>query len=387
MLRQHAAVAAVCFMILRDLGKTGLRVSEVGLGTEHLGRTHKAKDTIIAAVNKAVENGINYFDLIFNFPEYIDNYGAAFKDHRDNLVIACHLGSAERSGQYFKTRSVGICKKVFAESLARLHTDHIDVANVTYVKNMKEYDEVTRPGSVLDLAFQLKTEGKANHIGISTHDPSVVQAAARSGSFEVITYQVNMANNALPGRNEALTTCAQNGVGVVAMKPFAGGRLLWRNRTVKIASGKRGGGTTITLKVPESMTPIRCLAYTLSQVGVCTAIPGLSSLQELDEILSYQNATAAERDYSEVVRGFKEYKTGECVYCNHCLPCPAGIDIGRVTRLLDVTKALLTADSRAEYGQLKNKASECTKCRACITRCPFDVDVVSNMESAAELFE
>jgi len=135
------------------------------------------------------------------------------------------------------------------------------------------------------------------------------------------------------------------------------------------------------------MTPIRCLAYTLSQVGVCTAIPGLSSLQELDEILSYQNATAAERDYSEVVRGFKEYKTGECVYCNHCLPCPAGIDIGRVTRLLDVTKALLTADSRAEYGQLKNKASECTKCRACITRCPFDVDVVSNMESAAELFE
>lgn len=387
MLRQRPAVRVVGFMILRDLGKTGLKVSEIGLGTEHLGRTYKAKDTIVAAVNKAVENGINYFDLIFNFPDYIDNYGAAFKDHRDNLVITCHLGSAERSGQYFKTRSVGICKKVFAGSLARLRTDHVDVANVTYVKNMKEYDEVTKPGSVLDLAFQLKNEGKADHIGISTHDPSVVQAAARSGSFEVITYQVNMANNALPGRNEALSTCAHKGVGVVAMKPFAGGRLLWRNQTVGIASGKRGGGTTITLKIPEAMTPIRCLAYTLSQVGVCTTIPGVGSLEELDEILSYRNATTAEKDYSEIVKGFKEYKTGECVYCNHCLPCPSGIDIGRVTRLLDAAKAPLTADRRAEYGQLEIKASECTKCRACITRCPFDVDVVSNMERAVELFE
>jgi aryl-alcohol dehydrogenase-like predicted oxidoreductase len=100
-------------MILRDLSKTGLRVGEIGLGTEHLGRTSKAKATIVDAVDKAVENGINYFDLIFNFKEYLDNYGAAFKDHRDKLVLTCHIGSAERNGQYFKTRSVGICEKGF----------------------------------------------------------------------------------------------------------------------------------------------------------------------------------------------------------------------------------------------------------------------------------
>jgi len=374
-------------MILRDLGKTGLRVGEIGLGTEHLGRTKKARQVIVEAVDKAVENGINYFDLIFNFKEYIENYGVAFKEHRDKLVLACHLGSAvTRNEQYFKTRSVGICRKVFENTLSGLGTDYIDVANVTYVKNKKEYEEVTRAGSVLDLANRLKKEGKVHHIGISTHDASIVQMAAKSGEFEVITYQVNMANNALGGRNEALATCARENVGMVAMKPFAGGVLLSRNRTVWIACGKRGGGSTITLKIPAEITPVLCLAYTLSQVGVSTTIPGVRSLEELNEILSYQYASAKERDFSGVIKSFKEYLVGQCVYCNHCLPCPSNIDIGQVTRLLDNARLGMTAEAKAKYDALEAKASECTTCNTCVNRCPFDVNVVSNMKEAASIF-
>jgi len=374
-------------MILRDLGKTGLRVGEIGLGTEHLGRTSKARQVIVEVVDKAVESGISYFDLIFNFKEYIENYGVAFKEHRDKLVLACHLGSAvTRNEQYFKTRSVGICKKVFENTLSRLDTDYIDVANVTYVKNKKEYEEVTRAGSVLDLADRLKKEGKVHHIGISTHDASVVQMAARSGEFEVITYQVNMANNALRGRNEALATCARKSVGLVAMKPFAGGRLLWRNKTVGIACGKRGGGSTVHLKIPAEMTSVLCLAYTLSQVGVSTTIPGVSSLEQLNEILSYQYAPTEERDYSGVIKSFKEYYVGQCVYCNHCLPCPSNIDIGQIIRLVDNAKSGITAETKAKYDALEAKASECTACNACRNRCPFDVDVVSNMKEAAKVF-
>lgn len=374
-------------MILRDLGKTGLRVGEIGLGTEHLGRTKKARQVIVEAVDKAVENGINYLDLIFNFKEYIENYGVAFKEHRDKLVLACHLGSAvTRNEQYFKTRSVGICRKVFENTLSGLGTDYIDVANVTYVKNKKEYEEVTRAGSVLDLANRLKKEGKVHHIGISTHDASIVQMAAKSGEFEVITYQVNMANNALGGRNEALATCARENVGMVAMKPFAGGVLLSRNRTVWIACGKRGGGSTITLKIPAEITPVLCLAYTLSQVGVSTTIPGVRSLEELNEILSYQYASAKERDFSGVIKSFKEYLVGQCVYCNHCLPCPSNIDIGQVTRLLDNARLGMTAEAKAKYDALEAKASECTTCNTCVNRCPFDVNVVSNMKEAASIF-
>ncbi len=374
-------------MILRDLGKTGLRVGEIGFGTEHLGRTHKARQVVVDAVDKAVESGINYFDLIFNFREYIENYGAAFKEHRDKLVLACHLGSAvTRNEQYFKTRSVGICRKVFENTLSGLGTDYVDIANVTYVKNKKEYEEVTRAGSVLDLARRLRKEGKVHHIGISTHDASVVRMAARSGEFEVVTYQVNMANNALRGRNEALASCASEGVGVVAMKPFAGGVLLSRNNTVWIACGKRGGGSTLHLKIPVEMTSALCLAYTLAQVGVSTTIPGVRNLEQLNDVLSYQYASAEERDYSGVIKSFKEYYAGQCVYCNHCLPCPANIDIGKIMRLLDNAESGITAETKAEYDALEAKASQCTACDSCRNRCPFGVDVVASMKEAAIIF-
>jgi predicted aldo/keto reductase-like oxidoreductase len=157
-----------------------------------------------------------------------------------------------------------------------------------------------------------------------------------------------------------------------------------RNKTVGIIPLKKGGGNTITLKIPSAMTLVRCIAYTLSQVGVSTTILGVSSLEELDEILSYQDATAAEKDYSEIVKGFKECEAGQCVYCNHCLPCPSGIDIGLVTRLLDVVR--LTEDVKATYNELETKASECTKCGVCMGRCPFNINIISNMERAANLF-
>ena len=84
---------------------------------------------------------------------------------------------------------------------------------------------------------------------------------------------------------------------------------------------------------------------------------------------------------------FKEYVTGECVYCNHCLPCPSRIDIGRMIRALETASNHPTAEQRAAYRALSATASECTKCGACIERCPFGVDVVSKMELARLRFE
>ncbi|MDH5448412.1 MAG: aldo/keto reductase [Candidatus Bathyarchaeota archaeon] len=372
-------------MILRDLGKTGLKVGEIGLGTEHLKRA--SKETVMSVVGKAIENGINYFDLLFNFSVYLENFGAAFQDRRDRVILTSHLGSADRNGRYFKTRSINKCESTFLNALSTLGTDYIDIINVHYVKDMKEFEEISSDHGVLELAHRLRDEGKARLVGISTHDVSVVKKAAESGRFDVVTFQVNMANNALLGRNEALAACARESVGLVAMKPFAGGYLLRQSKTVGIAPIRKGGGERVKLKIPSSMTPIHCLAYVLSQIGVSTTIPGVRSIEELDGILSYVGSTAEEKDFSEILNNFKEYETGQCVYCNHCLPCPSNIDIGEVTRLLDIAKFRLTEEMKAKYTTLQSKASECIKCGVCVDRCPFEVDIVSNMEKAANLLE
>jgi predicted aldo/keto reductase-like oxidoreductase len=102
--------------------------------------------------------------------------------------------------------------------------------------------------------------------------------------------------------------------------------------------------------------------------------------------LAYNQATDEEKDFSEVVADFQQYIEGECVYCNHCLPCPEKIDIGQTIRLLDMARQNLTAELRAAYEALPFKASACQECDACVERCPFGVDVIAKMNQAAVLF-
>lgn len=369
-------------MEYRTLGKTGLKVSVIGLGTEYLNR--QPPETVVSVVEKAVAEGVNYIDLIFSFSEYLHNFRTALAGKRDKVILACHLGSAEKDGQYRKTRDVRECEAVFLNVLSKLDIDYADILNIHFVKSEKQYNEVLEKG-ILDLAFTLKEEGKARFVGMSTHDPVVAMKAAQSG-IDVIMIQVNLANNAMPRRNEMLTVCAQNDVGIVAMKPFAGGKLLQKNRTVNIAAYQTGW-KSLKKKIPQVITPVQCLHYTLSQVGVCTTVPGVANVKELQGVLAFLDAPAKEKDFSGLLEHFKEYITGECVYCNHCLPCPSHIDIAEVIRLCDTAQQGITQSLRTAYQTFSVKASACTECGSCTERCPFGVDVISKMNQASKLFE
>lgn len=77
------------------------------------------------------------------------------------------------------------------------------------------------------------------------------------------------------------------------------------------------------------------------------------------------------------------------MYCGHCAPCPKGIDVAMVTKLMNlaVAQGEVPETVREHYAVLEHKASECVGCKACETRCPFGVPVLDNMKKAAEIFE
>ena len=125
----------------------------------------------------------------------------------------------------------------------------------------------------------------------------------------------------------------------------------------------------------------------MSQVGVCTVVPGCQDLEQLADALGYFAAPNEQRDYSTILADFRQYVPGECVYCNHCLPCPSTIDIGATIRLFEMAQSQLTPDLRAQYDALESNASDCVQCGACEERCPFGVTVMERMEQAVELFE
>ena len=170
-----------------------------------------------------------------------------------------------------------------------------------------------------------------------------------------------------------LEKCEERGVGVVAMKPFYGGRLL----------SNLGESTGIT--------PVQCLSYVLSQ-PVATTVPGFRNAEEMRQALTYLEASDEEKHYSDLHDEMKQRLRGQCVRCGHCLPCPQEIKIPAVITWLEYLAYYAHGPEREhvprrQYESMKVKASECIECRECMERCPFDVDVIGKMRRAVEVFE
>lgn len=371
-------------MEYRNLGRTEFRVSEIGLGTEYL--INIPYEQVERAIHKAIDEGINYFDLFWPQPRFRDNMGRAFKEKRTDLILAGHLGAAHINDQYETSRNPAVSHEFADDFLQRYHTDYIDVLFLHNSDGQKDFDLLVQEGGLLDLALQLKAQGKARAIGFSGHTADTARQAAEHQDIDVVMYPINMTGHVAPGRDELLRACLKHKKGLVAMKPYAGGKLLIEKETVTL--NKYLGGTRIgELKKDVAVSTAQCLAYALAQKGVSTVVPGPSNVAQLDAIPGYYNASPQQRDYSGILSYFQEYVTGECVYCNHCLPCPARIDIGQTNRLLDLAQHNLDANLRQQYASMKAKASACTACNACTGRCPFGVSTMQRIKAAAAIFE
>jgi predicted aldo/keto reductase-like oxidoreductase len=117
---------------------------------------------------------------------------------------------------------------------------------------------------------------------------------------------------------------------------------------------------------------------------------GIHSEKELTDALAYETASDQEKDYASALAGFPKISwSGHCMYCGHCAPCPVGIDVAMVTKLLNLAQAQkeIPETVSQHYRALKVSAGNCIGCGSCTSRCPFEVDAAANMATAAALFE
>ena len=372
----------------RTLGSTGISVSEIGLGTEFL--LGVARHDVVGVVTEAIDRGINYVDMFWAHPQFRDNLGAAFRGRREDVVITAHLGSTMKGDQYAISRDPKTCTDFFHDYLTRMQTDHADILFVHNCNKPEDYDTVVSPGGLMELAQSFVKQGKARFIGFSSHNVATALRAIESGAIDVLMFPVNLASYAVPGKKDLLPACAEHHVGLVAMKVFGGGSLLRDKRIVELEDYQMGRqqmpGAPSHYDKPAEITPVQCLAYALDQPQVATTVPGCKSVDELHGALHYYAASEQEKNYRHILPAFAQFATGECVYCNHCLPCPSKIDIGRLISLLEQGKRELTEQIRASYEDLSAKATDCTECGQCSKRCPFGVDVISKMQEAVALF-
>jgi len=371
-------------MKYRKLGKTGLDVSEISLGTEYL--LEIPREEAIRVIHYALDQGINFFDLFFAQPVFRDTMGAAFAGKRDKALLAAHLGASLVDGQYERTRSLEESEMYFHDFLKRYKTDYVDVLYLHNSDGQEDYDEVMKPGGLYEMAMKFKAAGKTRYIGFSGHTVSTSSLAVHHPDIDVLMFPINLASNAVPGKKELLAACVEQNVGVVVMKPYAGGKLLQSSQTIEMDNWLSAGGD-FKLEKKEPITAAQCLSYVLSQTGVSCIVPGCASIEHIEDALSYYSLSEAEKDYAKHLVGFQQFTEGVCVYCNHCLPCPVGIDIGKSIRFLDSAAQGVSAQLQQAYDAMEVPAGACIRCGDCEDRCPFSVQTMDKLEQAAVLYE
>ncbi|MBQ6742246.1 MAG: aldo/keto reductase [Bacteroidales bacterium] len=376
-------------MQYRPLGNTGLMVSEISIGCGGFEKLDSAAS--LELMTMALDSGMNYIDIYDANPKTRSNIGYALQGRRDEMIIQGHIGTIFKDGQHSRTRDVEEAKAGFEDLLARLGTDHIEVGMIHITDSREEWEEI-QGSPFLDFVFQLKKEGKIKHIGLSSHNAEVALMAAKSGWVEVIMFSLNPAFDRLRGgaipwekgamdnlqagidpvRVEFYDYCAMHKIGVTVMKTFGGGGRLLDAKTSPLG---------------VAYTPEQCIAYCLAKPCISTCILGIDNLDELKADLHWMHATEAEKDYTSVGKKEVATKGGDCTYCNHCSPCTQSIPIAKVNELLDKAETEgMTAELQAQYDALPHHAGECTHCGACMSRCPFGVDIPAKMDKAKEVF-
>lgn len=358
-------------------GTSEEKFSVLGLGMG--GIQHTPIDEIEAIVKKAIANGINFFDLCAGKNVY-KPIGNAIKECREDVFLQVHFGAVyDDKGEYGWCRDFDIIKKTFEWELSELGTDYADFGFLHCVDEEDDLSKLVEIGLV-DYLKELKEKGVIRHIGFSSHTPSVANKIIDMKIADMMMFSINPAYDFEKGdeygigsvkeRFDLFKHCEKEGVGISVMKPFFAGKLLSEDQS----------------PFGIALSHSKCIQYALDRPGVLTVVPGVQTMEHLDELLKYINSTKEERDYSIINEFTADKITGTCVYCNHCQPCPMGIDIGLVNKYYDLA---LVGDKLAKnhYDKLSVKADSCIKCGHCESRCPFNVKQESRMEEINDYFK
>ncbi len=380
-------------MKYRKLGKTGMEAGIIGLGTEHL--DGKEYEVVKETLDAALENGMNMMDVFMPGSDIRQKIGKAIKGNRDKFMLQGHIGSTDINYQYDISRDLVTCKKYFEGLLTDLGTDYIDFGMLFFIDSEQHFDEVFH-SDIVRYAEGLKQKGIIRGIGASSHNPVIAKKVVETGIVDLLMFSINPAFDMIPADVDALNTlsegfdtsrmlevdkkrlelyktCEKLDIPITVMKTLGGGKLLSREQT----------------PFSKPLTVNQCIHYALTRPAVASVMVGCQSRKQIEEAVSYLDADPAGLDYTEVIRGMNSDFKGSCVYCNHCQPCPAGIDIAAVTKYLDIAVMDKSAADKGigqHYRELSSHASDCIECGSCEEKCPFSVPVIENMKTAAAVF-
>jgi len=332
----------------RRLGRTGIEASLLGFGGIPIMRVgmEEARD----AIAEALASGVNFIDTARGYGDSEEKIGHALQSLGARPFLASKSPKRDSDGML----------EDFGVSLANLGVESIDLYQVHCVNTDEQYTKVLGPGGALEALNKLKAEGKLRHIGFTTHSLTMAAKAVESGIFDTIQVLYNFIEP--EAGDEVIPLAIEKDIGLLAMKPFAGGCI------------------------------DRCdlaLRFALSNPGVI-AIPGMATVDEVRKNVEVaRHPKGLSGDELKIAAEEKErLGTVYCRRCDYCQPCPSEIPIAFAMHIPSIRKRMGDAMMQTDFIKgVHEKVGNCTECGECEDRCPFDLPVRDLIKEARQTLD
>ena len=328
------------------LGKTGLKVSQMGFGGIPIQRIDAAGTRKL--MEQMVEAGINYIDTARGYTVSESFLGEALVGIRDKFILA--------------TKSMARTKEAMAAdidiSLNNLKTDYIELYQV-HNPTVPQLQQVVAEGGALEALMEAKAAGKIGHLGVTAHSLEVFELALSMDWVETIMFPYNIVETQ---GEKLIAQCAEKNVGFICMKPLAGGAI-------------------------EDAT--LAMRFCCANDNVSVVIPGMADPKELDQNLAAVNdiSPLTSNEDAKITTIRRELGTQFCRRCNYCAPCSEGISIPSVFLFEGYLSRYGLGDwAKGRYDAMTKHASDCVGCGVCETRCPYNLPIRQMLKVAAVKF-
>ena len=329
---------------MRKLGSTNIELNRVGFGGIPIQRITQEDTNLV--INELINQGINFIDSARGYTISEEYIGNAIEGKRDKFILATKSMSRSYDDMI---RDVNI-------SLNNFKTEYIDLYQLHNLKP-DEYDEIFDYDMAYAALLKCKEEGKINHIGITSHSIDTIKKAVNSGKFDTIQFPYNIVEDQA---DEIFKEANKNGIGVIVMKPLAGGAI----DNAKLA-----------------------IKYILSKDYIDVVIPGMDSVDQVIENTSVlKNLNITDEENLEIKDIIEKLGNRFCRRCEYCMPCPVGINIP-MNFLLEgyYSRYNLKEWSKDRYKSLDVNASNCIECGKCESKCPYELPIREMLKDVSNI--
>lgn len=311
-------------MNYKKFGQTGEKISTLGFGCMRLPELENDgiwsidEEKAIPLLQKAYENGINYYDSAFYYLHSNSEYivGKALKTVRDKVMFSTKIplgGEVKEAGDY---------RRMLEISLKRMDTSYIDFYHF-WGLNKDAFDNKLIKMKLIEEAMKAKEEGLIKHISFSFHDTpeNMKYIIDNAPELETVLVQYNLLDRSC---EDQIRYAASKGLGVVAMGPVGGGRLAAPAKLYEKLTGKQSLATyELALKFVMGNPDISC------------ALSGMQNMEMMEQncAVASEKAILTKSEWQNIADSMEQLKKFNdlyCTGCNYCQPCPQNIAISRI---------------------------------------------------------